>query len=411
MVKTKTKPAAKQPVLLKRPPKTSLIGQVVEQSRARTRKDINDWRKAINRAESSTNPRRDQLIQLFKEVELDNHITGLIEHSRKGSLLSEEFQVVGATDGKPDKELTQLFKSAWFYKFIKLALDSEFFGYSVLELSDIIVNERVTINLIPREHIVPDLGLFLKRTNDNDGLYYRDIDTVIEIGDPENLGLLNKAAQWFIYKKNAAMAWSEFCEIFGMPIRVGKTNSNNQEDINRMEKYLREMGSAAFAIFQEGEEIEVKETTRGDAHNVYNQFIERGNSEMSKLFVGNTMTNDVGASGSRAQAQVHENTGNNVLESDKRFITSVVNDLLFPVLAKYGWKLNGKKFEYPENKGLLELWDRTKEAMPFMEVDPKWIEDTFGVKILASKTPQQKQQGQLRRSIDELYKDYFTGAK
>lgn len=395
------------PVYLKKSNKASLIGQIIEQSKVRTRKDIEDWRKAMNRAESSTNPKRDQLIALFKDVVLDSHITGLMEHSRKGSLMSEEFKVVNKTDGKEDAETTQLLRSQWFFHFIEFAIDSKFWGHSVMEFSNIVPNAAPNIDLIPRDHIVPELGLFLKRTSDNDGIPYRDIDTIIEVGDTDNLGLLNKAAMWFIYKKNAAMAWSEFVEIFGMPIRVGKSASNSTEDVDRMEKYLREMGSAAYAIFQEGETIEVKETTRGDAYQVYNQLIERANTELSKLFLGQTMTTDVGANGSRSQAEVHERVGNNVLEADKRFITSVVNDKLFPLLTKYGWKLDKLKFEYPETKGILELWDRAKEAMPYFELDSKWVEDTFGIKVVASKTPKEKAQSQLRKSIDKLYKDHY----
>lgn len=39
------------------------------------------------------------------------------------------------------------------------------------------------------------------------------------IGEPEELGMLAKAAVWVIYKRNDVADWAQFAEVFGAPIR------------------------------------------------------------------------------------------------------------------------------------------------------------------------------------------------
>ena len=98
--------------------------------------------------------------------------------------------------------------------------------------------------------------------------------------------------------------WDAFGEIFGMPIRIGKTASRDPKDIDRAEKFLAEMGALSWGLFPEGTEIEIKETTRGDAFNVYDRRIERANSEMSKGILNQTMTIDDGSSYSQSQTHL-----------------------------------------------------------------------------------------------------------
>ena len=59
----------------------------------------------------------------------------------------------------------------------------------------------------------------------------------------------------------------------------------------------------SWGLFPEGTEIEIKETTRGDAFNVYDKRIDRANSEISKGVLNQTMTIDSGSS--LSQSEVH----------------------------------------------------------------------------------------------------------
>lgn len=364
-----------------------VIDNIILSSRARARKDVDSWRKAVQRAENIQAPRRDLLLDLYADVVIDPHISGCIEHSRLNKLLAQEFRIIGK-DGKEDTELTDAFNSDWFFQFIELVMESLWYGHSLIEFPHIDPKDMPLPLLVPRYHVVPEFGVFLKNPSDSNGIPYREtplMDYLVEVGDPRDLGLLCKAAPAFLYKKNATMSWSEFTELFGMPIRIGKTNTRSIEDLNRMEDMLRDLGSAAYGVFQEGEEIEFVESQRGDAYNVYDKLIARCNSELSKLFVGQTMTTEVGQNGSRAQAEVHERLGDDVTSSDRRFVEAVVKRGLFPVLLKHGWKLDGKEFRFNETKGVDQLWTRVRDVLPHATMDVEWMRETFGIHIIEQK--------------------------
>ncbi|MEI3104746.1 MAG: DUF935 family protein [Parabacteroides merdae] len=137
--------------------------------------------------------------------------------------------------------------------------------------------------------MVPELGFFLYDSNADKGEYYRDLREfgtyILEFGHPNNYGLLNKAVPHALFKKFAHSRWSELCEIYGIPPRYIKTNTQDPEMLDRAEQMLRDMGSAAYFIIDTTEEFEFANgvSTSGD---VYNNLIALCNSEMSMLISG-----------------------------------------------------------------------------------------------------------------------------
>lgn len=389
--------------------KKSLFNQVIQKASSLQRKDIDKWRKAMQRAMNPKDPRRDQLMDLYLDVMLDNHITGIWEHSRKDRLFAQDFQLVNS-EGVVDKELTEAFKGTWFHDLIGHALDSRMYGFSLMEVEQVIPNVSLKgIDLLPRTHVVPERNIILKDLSGTAGFDYTKEPFVLAAGSKQNLGLLLKAAPMFLYKKGAMMAWSEYCEIFGMPLMVGTTNSQDKEDVARLMREMGNLGSAARAVFQEGENIEFKGDTKTDTYNIYDKHIERNNSELSKLILGSTGTTDM-SKGAKAQAEVHERVGDDVALSDQRFISGWCNDTLLPFLANHGWSVDGLKFEFPETKGILELWARTKDALPYYEMDIEWLKDQFGLEVTGAKSgaaAQEQQATSLKLKMDELYHNHF----
>ena len=60
-----------------------------------------------------------------------------------------------------------------------------------------------------------------------------------------------------------------FGEVFGMPLRVATTTSRDPKEYDRIEKMLQTMGAASYGLFPEGTTVDLKESTRADAYNVY----------------------------------------------------------------------------------------------------------------------------------------------
>lgn len=397
-----------------------VLDSIIQNTQSLGRKDLDSWVKARQRAINQEAPRRDLLLKLYNDVRLDSHISGIWENGRLNKLLALEYRILDVKAGESDEELTALFNASWFFEFMELCLESKLYGHSLIEFGQIEQDKVSGLTVIPRQHVVPEFGVYLKNPSDSKGIAYRDtplMDYIVEVGKPKDLGLLLKAAPHFLYKKNASIAWSEYTELFGMPMRIGKINGKDKQALDRMESLLRDLGSASYAAFQEGEEVEFIESTRGDAYKVYDKLLERSNSELSKLFVGQTMTTEVGKNGSRAQGEVHERVLDDVTASDRRFIEAIVNDKLFPMLQKHGWKLEGKRFEYPEMKGIDILWNRAIAMAPHAMLDIDWMNEKFDIKLVeqkltkndveSGKKPKSDLSRKLFKSVDEIYEGHL----
>lgn len=147
--------------------------------------------------------------------------------------------------------------------------------------------------------------------------------------------------------------WDSFGELFDMPIRIGKTISRDKKEITKVERMLKDMGAASWGLFPEGAEIEIKETSRGDAFNVYDRRIDRANSEMSKCILTQTMTIDDRSL--HSQCEVHLEIFRNTVQSDADFLHHVINNRLIPLMAKHGFGVEGYTFEYESITGRTDV--------------------------------------------------------
>jgi SPP1 gp7 family putative phage head morphogenesis protein len=366
-----------------------LARSVVQQQVHLLRQDIGKWRTAQVLAKDLGNPQREPLYNLYEDLLMDAHLVSVIQ-TRKINVMGKPFKLVNAGTGEEDKTKTTLFMSPWFRKFLSLSLDAEFWGHSLIEFGDMVDGQFLDVELVPRANVVPEFGYVLQDVNGGGEKYdYRNDSGlwVIEVGSPRNLGLLEKAAPHVLWKKAASAAWSEYCEIFGMPIRLGKTDSQDTKERADFERMLRDMGSAAYIMLSPDENVEFAESTRSDAYMVYNERIERANSEISKLILGQTMTADNGSS--RSQSEVHERVAESYAENDMQEIADVINFRLLPFLIERGYQLQGYMFEwdFSENLGLQDQWKIVNEMLQHFNVPAGYITQTFGVPVEEKATP------------------------
>jgi len=144
----------------KQPRRTQISKQIVLRQQIRTREDVGDWRDALLLAESADHPDRTRLIKVYKDVDLDGHISGIIS-SIKNKIKSKPFMIVNS-EGKEDEEKTALFEKEWFFKFIDFIIEAPFWGYTLVELGSIVDDGFPNIQMIPREYVVPERELVKK---------------------------------------------------------------------------------------------------------------------------------------------------------------------------------------------------------------------------------------------------------
>lgn len=359
-----------------------------QQTDSLTKKDLADWRAANQVAIDYENPNRCRLYDIYADCVLDAHLSGCISQ-RKGKVLQKDFRLVGA-DGKENPEATELLQTEWFADFLDLTLDSIYWGPTLIQLGDIIRDDGPLrfdgVELVPRKHVVPEYGMLVRNPGDDwrNGIPYREGDIAnwcVEVGKPRALGILLKCAPSCISKKNMLAYWDVFGEIFGMPMRIARTNSLDPLENAKLEGALKNMGPAQYIIAPDGTEIEIKESSRGDAYNVYDRRVDRCNSELSKVVLNQTMTIDSGSS--LSQSEVHLEIFERTTESDATMCAHIINGRLLPLMVLHDFPVQGLRFQWNNATSYTPAEQREIERLllEYYNIPADYFTEKYGVTI------------------------------
>lgn len=173
--------------------------------------------------------------------------------------------------------------------------------------------------------------------------------------------------------------WDTFGEIFGMPMRIARTTSRDQKEIDRLDQMLREAGTALSMVAGMETEIEFVESGKGDAFNVYDKRIDRANSELSKLIIGQTMTIEDGSS--LSQSETHLEVFQNLVESDCDMLRDIVNNQLIPRMVRHGFPVKGLRFDWDYSIDYTPEQQKAYEEMVLQhyKVKPQYFEEKYGI--------------------------------
>lgn len=356
---------------------------------ALTRKDIADWRYAWQMAINVDHPDRRRLYDIYRDVEIDLHLSGCVKQ-REGFVMAKSFKLVDAS-GNENEEAHHYFDQAWFKQLLKLALEANNWGHSLIELGDITTDGDgcvcyTDVRLINRKHVIPEYGRVVQQLGQDwtSGIEYRTApftDWLIEAGRPDDLGLYLKAATQTIPKKNMLAFWDTFGEIFGMPMRIARTASRDPKEAGRLEQMLKDAGTSQYMVAGQDTEIEFVESGKGDAFNVYDKRIDRANSELSKLIIGQTMTIEDGSS--LSQSETHLEVFQNLVESDCDMLRDIVNNQLIPRMVKHGFPIKGLRFEWDDAVDYTPEQQVAYETMVAdrYEVDPSYFAEKYSMPV------------------------------
>ena len=127
--------------------------------------------------------------------------------------------------------------------------------------------------------------------------------------------------------------------------------------------------------------MEIKETTRGDAYNVFDKRIDRANSELSKLVILQTMTIEDGSS--LSQSQTHLQIFQNLIEEDADKLRDIINGQLLPRMVKFGFPVKDLTFDWDYSIDYTPEQQKAYEEMILnnFEVDGSYFEDKYGIPV------------------------------
>jgi phage gp29-like protein len=351
----------------------------------RTKKNLSDWKQALQMAENPLNPTRYALMELYADAILDPHLASVLS---KRILAVTNTKLVFSEDENEDEKVKEIIESIEFEKILIEILNAKFYGYSLIQ-SDF--NTPKT-DLIDRRYVKPEKCIVVKQYMDEIGENYTENgyqNTCCGVGSINDLGLLLIASQYVILKKGNIMDWATFNERYATPFRYTTLPVGaGQSEISDSKKQLAEMGANGYGVFPQGSEMKFVEAKSSGNNTNYENFSDFCNAEISKLFLGQTMTTEDGSS--MSQAVVHKGVEDKISRADKKFVEKVLNTQVRQLMISQGIiSENSKaKFKFRDEDEEMSLQEQSAiwlSANAIAPIDKEEFSNRFGVKFSGEK--------------------------
>lgn len=344
---------------------------------------MDEYRDAVDLAESDTNPTWQELQRVYNDVLIDDQVTAAMQ-ARLMGVTSTKWYLYNEDD-TVNEEATKVLNHGWFDKYQMLVLGAKFFGYSAIQFGDIKDGTLSDVYSIPREYIhKTGRKMFTSLwANEDDSVSFDDprFKNSVVFVSVDDHGILMQITPLAIWKKNALAFWSQYGEMYGNPIRVGMTDVLDDDLMDNMEDMVKEMGSRAWAVLNKEDDLKFIEANNTDVYNVFEKLALYVDNSTKKLILGSTMTMDDGSS--RSQSEVHERNTNNFITSDLKEIERNVNSDLIPRLQHFGLLPENVRFGWDAEEKL--SFEQKKEMLavllPHFAIDPEKVQELTGIEV------------------------------
>lgn len=385
--------------------KEIVVQNITIKATNRKTQDISNWRSAIKQFENRDNPVRTALYDLLTDINLDGHVEA-VTAKRTEAVTNKE--LIFVKDGVEDLEINKLLNSPSMISILKDLHHAKYWGYTLLQFNNINFDEDqeqyvIDYDLIPRKHVHPERGFECISKEQNqitkDVLFTEPplSKYMIWAGDPYDFGLLTKAAQYVIYKRGDFGDWAQFAEMFGMPFREGRYDDFDDKTRIALEQMMEAYGSASYAILPKGADFKLHDAVKGTAGELYKELKNACNDEISKIFLGNTLTTEQGENGARSLGEVHMEVERNKASADERFILSILNGKMKAILKLFGFNVQGGSIWYrsPDAnwEALGKKWTVLNSMADRLPIDDDYFYEEFDV-------PKPKNYKVLKQALD-----------
>ena len=126
---------------------------------------------------------------------------------------------------------------------------------------------------------------------------------------------------------------------------------DDESALEQLKENDASQGSASSWFLPDGCNMDLVESgnTTGSS-DLYKSLIDTCNSEISKLFLGNTLTTEAGTKGSQALGTVHGKVEERIAQSDRKFILNLLNYEMTDIFLRLGINTSGGEFCFSEPK-------------------------------------------------------------
>lgn len=334
----------------------------------RVKHDMQQLNQAVEAALSPAYSDRSRLLDLYESTVKDSQYIAERDKA-EAFLITEPFEVCAVETENIDKERTELFRRPWFTHFLSIAIDVEFWGYTLIEFGPMDVQGEFTdVSVFPRHHVRPFEKEITKFPDDFHGIPYGNRETeyfLVELGNPYNLGKLESITVETIWKTFARSDWSEYNERFGKPFVIYQTDTDDETQRDEYFAMAQKFGASLVGVISTEESLEVKDVASKASAENYHELAKACDEYIAKMMNGQTATSDVKAF--TGSAEVHERVLTEFTKARLKRIQDTINYKLFPFLIAHGYKLDGFEFQFV---GLRSQKENTIDNKSLNEPDP-----------------------------------------
>ena len=301
--------------------------------------------------------------ELFEEMEeKDTHLFSVFQ-TRKLAVSGCDFKVFPYSDSPEDKKISEFVTEAisWIENWDEALLDmldAISKGFSVSEIIWEISDGKVWVRELKWRHqkrftfYDPERVMEFPRLLTQESLVLGE-DLIpnkfivhkyrARSGTTSRSGVLRTCAWMYLFKNCSIKDWVIFAEVYGMPLRLGKYDpAASKEDREVLIQAVQSLGTDAAGVISSNTAIEFVESVKNAQGSVYDLLVNLCNGEMSKAVVGQTLTTEVGTTGSLAAGQVHNEVRKDILEADGKTLAKTLRmQLIRPLVGfNFGWDKN-----------------------------------------------------------------------
>lgn len=276
----------------------------------------------------------------YRELLYDPH-TAACEQSRKSGTLSHEWMLQADESDTFADVVRQRLEQLNVYALMEDILEAPFYGFQPLEIVWEVQNNFIlpaTIVGKPAHWFLFDLDSQLRlKTKESplEGIElppYRFLTVQHRRTYINPYGTAILARVWWaqFFKRNVQRFWNTFTEKFGTPFVVLKHEfQNDQKKLDALVGSVVDMVQDAVIALPLGAEADIKGVGGTMNADMYKEFLNFCNAEISKAILGQTLSTETSTTGgSYAATKAHLEVRKEIIEADKRLVEQTMNRLI-----------------------------------------------------------------------------------
>lgn len=183
------------------------------------------------------------------------------------------------------------------------------------------------------------------------------------------------------------MGWlMQYAQLFGIPWRHIETDGS-ADAMSKAQDLLEGIGSSGAAVTGPNVKLSVLEGVNGSAATMpQSHLMDVADRACDILMLGQTLTTDVGSSGSRALGDVHANVRSEVLQSVATWVSNIITNQLIPAIVRLNFgalpseDMPYATLEIPVPKDQKATAERIKILTEIgLPMSSKWVYEELGI--------------------------------